>query len=108
MNYALLHYLAPDGRNPFQQWLDRLRDGKARIAILRRVERLKGGGFGDCAYCREGVWELRVNTGPGYRVYYARAGREIILLLCGGSKSTQDADIDRAIANWRDYNRRTG
>lgn len=107
MTSTLLHYLAPDGRNPFIEWLERTKDGKARIAIRRRVERLRLGSFGDCAFCREGVWELRVDIGPGYRVYYARAGREIIILLCAGSKATQDADIDRAIMYWRDYLRRT-
>ena len=107
MTTNLLHYLTSEGRNPYREWLEGARDTRARIAILRRVERLKGGSFGDCAYCREGVWELRIDVGAGYRVYYARAGKEIILLLCAGSKATQDVDIDRAIMYWRDYIRRT-
>jgi len=103
----IFHYVTPDGRDLFQGWLDRLRDRKARIAVQRRVERLRGGGFGDCSFCRGGVWELRVDIGAGYRVYYARSGGELILILCAGSKSTQDADISRAVACWQDYLRRT-
>ena len=102
----ILHYITRDGRNLFQEWLDRLRDVKARIAVQRRVDRLKGGNFGDCWFCRSGIWELRVDVGAGYRVYYARSGKEVVLLLCGGSKGTQDADIDRAVACWQDYLRR--
>jgi putative addiction module killer protein len=107
MAMQILHYLRPDGRSPYREWLERLRDMRAKVAVLRRIERLRGGGFGDHAYCRGGVWELRVDIGAGYRVYYARSGKEIVLLLGGGSKGTQDADIDRAIESWKDYLRRT-
>ena len=107
MDMELFHYLAPEGRDPYQDWLDRVRDTKARIAALRRVERLRSGNFGDCSYCREGVWELRIDIGAGYRVYYARSGKDVILLLCGGIKKTQDTDIGRAVSYWQDYQRRT-
>ena len=107
MTMRILHYLSSEGRNPYRDWLDRLRDMKAGVAVLRRVERLKSGNFGDCSFCREGVWELRVDIGAGYRVYYARAGKEVILLLCAGSKNTQDADIDRAVRHLQDYQRRS-
>ena len=103
----IFHYLTADRRDLFQDWLDRLKDRKARVAVQRRVDRLKGGGFGDCRFCRGGVWEMRMDIGAGYRVYYARSGAEVILLLCAGSKNTQDADIDRAIACWQDYLRRS-
>ena len=103
----IFHYLTPDGRDLFQEWLDRLKDRKAKVAVQRRVDRLQGGGFGDSRFCRNGVWELRMDIGAGYRVYYARSGAEVILLLCAGSKNTQDADIDRAIACWQDYLRRS-
>jgi len=103
----IFHYVTSDGRDLLQSWLDRLRDRKARIAVQRRVDRLKGGGFGDCSFCRSGVWELRVDIGAGYRVYYSRSGADLILILCAGSKSTQDADISRAVACWQDYLRRS-
>ncbi|MGE5218561.1 MAG: type II toxin-antitoxin system RelE/ParE family toxin [Chloroflexota bacterium] len=100
------HYLAASGKDLYQQWLDKLKDLPGRVAIQRRVDRLAGGNFGDHKFCRNGVWELRVDYGPGYRVYYAREGRAIVLLLCGGSKRTQSADIKDAVECWRDYQRR--
>ncbi len=103
----IFHYLTLEGRDVFQDWLDRLKDRKARVAAQRRVDRLQAGGFGDCRFCRGGVWELRLDIGAGYRVYYARSGADVILILCAGSKNTQDADIDRAIACWQDYLRRS-
>ena len=69
---------------------------------------MAAGNFGDCKSLREGVWELRVNCGPGYRVYYAMAARECVLLLCGGDKRKQSGHIDRAIEYWQDYKKRTG
>ena len=102
----ILHYLTAEGRDLFQDWLDGLRDMRARIAILRRVDRVVRGNFGDHRFCREGVWELRIDVGAGYRVYYAQAGQTVLLLLCGGDKRTQGADIARAVAYWQDYQRR--
>lgn len=102
----LLHYLTPEGIDLYQEWLDNLRDMKARIAIDRRIERIIKGNFGDKKFCRDGVWELRIDVGAGYRVYYAQAGQEIILLLCGGDKSTQSNDINKAVLCWRDWKRR--
>ena len=63
--------------------------------------------FGDHKFCRDGVWELWVDFGPGYRVYYSLAGTQVVLLLAGGDKRTQDADIKRACANWQDWQRRS-
>lgn len=102
----IIHYLAADNTDCYQEWLDRLRDLKTRVMIQRRVDRLMSGNFGDHRFCRDRVWELRIDMGPGYRVYYARAGQTIVLLLCGGDKRTQDADINRAVAYWQDYQRR--
>jgi putative addiction module killer protein len=96
------HYLTPAGRDPYQSWLDALKDLDARVAIQRRVERVANGNFGDHRPCGDGVWELRVDLGPGYRVYYALAGRVVVLLLCGGDKRSQQADIARASSDWRD------
>lgn len=100
------HYVSASGRDPYQQWLDKLKDLKGRVAIQRRVDRMADGNFGDHKFCRDGVWELRIDFGPGYRVYYAREGKTIVLLLCGGAKRTQSADIKEAVEHWRDFQRR--
>lgn len=105
--YRIEHYLtAGEQKDLYIEWLRRLRDHQAKVAIIRRVVRLEQGNFGDHKFCRDGVWELRVDLGPGYRVYYAQAGRRFVLLLCGGGKHTQDVDIERAVAYWQDWQRR--
>ncbi|MYM96764.1 type II toxin-antitoxin system RelE/ParE family toxin [Duganella vulcania] len=107
MSYQLQHYISPTGHDSFGEWLGKLRDWKAKSGIMQRLNRAADGNFGDHRYCRDGVWELRVNVGAGYRVYYALAGSDIILLLVGGSKATQANDIARACDNWNDWRRRT-
>jgi putative addiction module killer protein len=104
--YEIRHYVTAEGRDPIAEWLNRLRDTKTRVAIDRRINRLELENFGDHKFCRDGVWELRVDVGPGYRLYYAIAEGRIVLLLLGGDKRTQAADIDRACANWADWQRR--
>jgi putative addiction module killer protein len=104
--YEVRHYLTADGKDVFLGWLRKLRDITARIAVDRRVNRIELGNFGDHKFCRDGVWELRIDVGAGFRVYYAVADKEIVLLLCGGDKRTQDADIDRACGYWQDWQRR--
>ena len=74
--------------------------------MIRRVTRLESGNFGDHKFCRDGVWELRIDVGPGWRVYYALAGRRVVLLLCGGDKRAQEADIAKAVNCWQDWQRR--
>jgi putative addiction module killer protein len=81
----------------FDQWLDALRDIKARARIQVRIERLAAGNPGDIEPVGEGVSELRINYGPGYRVYFKQRGRELIILLAGGDKSTQAKDIKAAL-----------
>ena len=100
------HYLTASGRDPYQEWVDKLKDLTGRVAIQRRVDRVVEDNFGDHKSLQEGVWELKIDLGPGYRVYYALEGTTIVLLLCGGTKRTQDADIQRARRYWRDYQRR--
>lgn len=104
--YEVRHYLTPDGKDVFLDWVRKMRDVMARIAVDRRVNRIELGNFGDHKFCRDGVWELRIDVGPGVRVYYALAGKEVVLLLCGGDKRTQDADIDRACGYWQDWQKR--
>lgn len=82
----------------FAQWHAALRDMRARIAIARRIERAAAGNLGDMKSVREGVSELRVDVGAGYRVYFTTRDRTLIVLLVGGDKSTQSADIKQAIA----------
>ena len=80
----------------FVDWLGRLRDNNARIRIAARIRRMEMGNFGDVAPVGEGVSEMRVHYGPGYRVYFVQEGAEIVVLLCGGDKSSQDRDIAKA------------
>ncbi len=105
--YEIRHYLTTDEKDIYLDWLQKLRDVTAKIAVNRRVTRIELGNFGDHKFCRDGVWELRIDVGAGYRVYYAVSGKEIVLLLCGGDKRTQDADIDRACGYWQDWQRRS-
>ncbi len=83
--------------NIFLKWLDGLTDIRARARILARIERLTGGNPGDVQPVGEGVSELRINYGPGYRVYYKKHVRKVIFLLAGGDKSTQTKDIKTAL-----------
>jgi putative addiction module killer protein len=103
----LRQYLTGSGKNVFQTWFDALADDKAQARIAARLERLEWGNFGDCKPLNDGVWELRINWGPGYRVYYGMAGKTIVLLLCGGDKRKQSADIARAVEYFNDYKRRS-
>jgi putative addiction module killer protein len=80
----------------FSSWLTKLKDIKARISIARRLERAQAGNLGDVKPVGESVYEMRVDIGPGYRLYYMMRGTEMIILLVGGDKSTQQKDIDKA------------
>jgi len=99
--YEIRDYISPDGRDIFREWHRKLRDIKAKLAIDRRIYRIEAGNFGDHKFCRDGVWELRIDIGPGYRLYYAISGSTVVILLCGGDKSTQVEDIDRACDYWK-------
>ncbi|WP_449417282.1 type II toxin-antitoxin system RelE/ParE family toxin [Phormidium nigroviride] len=96
-------YITPDGKIPFLEWYNCLRDGKAQAKINARLERVILGNLGDYRSVGEGVWELRINYGPGYRIYFGQIGETIVLLLCGGDKSTQQQDIEKAKEYWEDY-----
>jgi putative addiction module killer protein len=101
--YEIRHYLTRSEKDVFMEWRRQLRDTKAKIAIDRRINRMELGNFGDHRFCRDGVWELRIDVGQGYRVYYAIAGAQVVLLLSGGDKRTQDAEIERACTYWLDW-----
>lgn len=106
--HRILHYLDDRGNDLYQNWLDGLRDRMAKVAIIRRVARAEAGLFGDHRFLRGGVWELRIDVGAGYRVYYAQVGDRIVLLTNGGDKKSQDQDIERAIGLLRDWEKRNG
>ena len=99
-------YVTEGGRTPFSEWLASLRDTKARAKIRVRLDRVSLGNLGDCHSVGDGVQELRIDYGPGYRVYFGQLGSTIVLLLCGGNKSTQANDIEQAKHYWNEYRRR--
>jgi putative addiction module killer protein len=101
------HYITHAGKDIFHEWLLQLADVRARAKIAVRIDRLIPGNFGDCKQLGQGLFELRIDWGPGYRVYYAMIGRECVLLLCGGDKRKQSADIERAFRFLADYKERT-
>ncbi|MEA1913861.1 MAG: type II toxin-antitoxin system RelE/ParE family toxin [Campylobacterota bacterium] len=82
--------------NYFSKWLTKLKDTKGKVSILRRVDRMKLGNFGDYKSVGNNISELRITTGPGYRVYYTKQNDEIVVLLIGGDKSSQSDDIKKA------------
>ena len=104
--YEIRHFVTASGVDLFLEWFRRVRDPVARVQILKRVNRMEQGNFGDNSFCGDGVWELRVDVGAGYRVYYARAGATVMLLLCGGDKRSQDGDIKDAKKHWKEWQRR--
>jgi putative addiction module killer protein len=106
--HEIIHYLDDAGNDLYQAWLDSLHDRVAKVAIIKRVARMELGLFGDCKPLRDGVWELRVDVGPGYRVYYAHVGSRVILLTSGGDKRSQSRDIERAVRLLKDWERRNG
>lgn len=109
MSFEIRLYRSAAGGEPFTEWLSDLPDRQARARILARLERLEAGNFGDAKFLRDGVSEMRIDWGPGYRVYFGRDGRTVIVLLCGGDKRKQDADIKKAVELWQEFaNRRKG
>jgi putative addiction module killer protein len=99
-------YKTAAGKRPFEIWIKDLKEIHTRAKILTRLDRLKLGNFGDCKTLQEGVCELRIHYGPGIRIYYGKIGNKVILLLCGGNKSSQNRDIDKAKEYLKDYQSR--
>ena len=96
-------YQQDDERSPFVSWMENLKDLRAKAKILVRLDRISLGNFGDTKSVGEGVSELRIHEGKGYRVYFGREGDEIVLLLCAGNKASQQKDIKLAKQYWRNY-----
>lgn len=89
--------------NPFSEWLASLKDARAVGVVRSHLNRIRLGNFGDCKSVGGGVEELRIDFGPGYRVYYGREGALVVVLLCGGSKKSQARDIVTAQRQWKEY-----
>lgn len=96
-------YAGNDGNEPFTEWLYGLRDVMGRQRILARIKRLEQGNYGDCETVGDGVSELRLFFGAGYRVYFGEDEDNIVVLLCGGDKGSQQKDIKQAKIYWQEY-----
>jgi putative addiction module killer protein len=90
-------------RAPLDDWLNRLKDSRALAIVQGRLDRLAAGNFGDYRSVGDGVQELRIDYGPGYRIYFGRLGAMVVILLCGGDKSTQTRDVQTARKYWKEY-----
>ena len=101
--FALKMLVRADGSCPVERWFASLRDREASVVPRVRLGRLRRGLFGDCKSVGRGVSELRVDDGPGYRIHFARAGKSVIVLIAGGDKRTQQADIQLAHALWEEH-----
>jgi len=104
--YTIEYYLTEKGEKPFRNWLDGLKDITARNKIRIRLDRVRLGNLGNNRSVGEGVFELKVECGPGYRLYYAIEKKTIVILLLGGEKSSQSRDITLAKMFWQDHKRR--
>ena len=96
-------YRDPNDQVPYTEWFESIRDLKTRTRIQDRLDRIESGNLGDYRSVGEGVFELRFQFGTGYRIYFGQVGNTIVLLLCGGDKSSQNRDIKRAKAYWQEY-----
>ena len=96
-------YRGRKSRAPFSEWLASLKDRRTVAVIQARLNRIRLGNFGDSRPVGEGVQELRIDFGPGYRIYFGRHGQSVVVLLCAGGKKTQQRDIQAAKDYWRDY-----
>lgn len=104
--FDLIVYQQAQGQRPFENWFHSLRDKNAQARITRRIRQVQAGTLGDCKSVGEGVLELRVDVGAGYRLYCGRHGAMLVILLSGGDKATQSKDIERAKEFWADWKRR--
>ena len=103
MSRTIIVYSDKTGKEPLTKWLNNLKDARIRRRIIARLRRMEQNHYGDCKHLQDGVFELRLFYGPGYRIYFGEDGETLIVLLCGGDKSTQDKDIQTAIRYWKEY-----
>lgn len=103
MSKTIIVYRDETGKEPFTKWFNNLKDSRNRRRILSRLRRVEQGHYGDCKNIQDGVFELRLFFGPGYRVYFGEEGETLIVLLCAGNKNSQDKDIQTAVMHWKEY-----
>ncbi len=106
MEYEITIYATENGSEPFREWLDSLKDFDTQALVFQRLQRIKLGNFGDCKPIDEGLWEFRIHHKSGIRIYYARVGQRLILIIGGGDKRSQQRDITKATKYLEDYRRR--
>jgi len=96
-------YIRSNGKAPFEEWISSIRDKSIAAKIFTRIDHLRLGNFGDCKSVGNGVFELRLHFGSGYRIYFGVVGSEVVLLLLGGDKSSQKKDIEKAKLYWKEF-----
>lgn len=101
---TIVTYALPSGKEPLTEWLGE-QDEKIKSIVYTRIDRMRLGNFGDCKPLKNGhgIWELRIDYGPGYRIYFGRKGDQIVILLLGGNKASQTRDITKAKRYWLDF-----
>ena len=104
----IAYYETANGKQPFRAWFISLKDKHAQMIVDARLARIRKGNFGYCRDVGEGVTELKIDFGPGYRVYFGKIGNKLVILLNGGNKSSQRNDIKTSHEYWADYRRRHG
>lgn len=102
---VIFEYATPSGKRPFLDWMHSLADARGKARIYARINRALDGNLGDHKSLGDGLFEMRVDHGPGYRVYFGRDGDTVVVLLCGGDKSRQAKDIETARGYWAEYRR---
>jgi putative addiction module killer protein len=105
MEYEIKIYATEEGKEPFRDWLNSLKDIDTQAFVFQRLQRIKLGNFGDCKPIGEGLWEFRIHHKAGIRIYYARVGQQLILIIGGGNKRSQQRDIAKALKYLEDYKR---
>ena len=103
---TIILYQVTNDTVPFTEWFNSIKDTKVIDRIQARLDTLETGSFGKYRSVGDGVWELKLDIGPGYRIYYGQVDKTIVLLLCGGDKSSQNRDIEMAINYWKEYKER--
>jgi len=105
IKYEVLEYIRPDGKCPFADWFKSLTANSA-IKVVRALHKMRNGNFSTTKFLGDGVWEFKIDSGPGYRIYYGKVGKNIILLLTGGTKKRQNKDIELAVELLREYKKK--